>query len=54
MFICSVTGSYIFGIKLELMVAGCYIGLALDEIVRGLFMLFRWRSKKWMEKSLIK
>ena len=54
MFVCGVGVSYLFGVKLEYMVAGCYIGLALDEIVRGFFMLLRWRSKKWMEKSLIK
>ena len=54
MFLLGVGGSYLFGLTLEMMVVGCYIGLTADEVVRGIFMLLRWRTKKWTTKSFIK
>lgn len=54
MFLFGVGLSYIFGITLEMMVIGCYIGLAADELMRGFLALLRWKSKKWTTKSLIK
>ncbi len=54
MFIFGVGLSYIFGISLKMMVVGCYIGLAADELMRGFLALIRWKSKKWTTKGLIK
>ena len=54
MFVFAVGGTYVFGIALSLAVFGCYFAMSLDELFRGMFMIFRWRSKKWMNKSLIK
>lgn len=54
MFLLGVGGSYLFGVSLDMLVVGCYIGLAADEVVRGIFMLFRWKTKKWTTKSFIK
>lgn len=53
MYLCAVGGTYIFGIRLELMVIGAYIGLAMDECVRAIGMFLRWQTGKWREKSLI-
>ena len=54
MYLFAVFGTYLFGIKLELLVIGCWIGLALDECARAILMFNRWKSKKWESKVLIK
>ena len=51
---CTIGGTYLFGFALNMGVIGAYIGLVIDEIVRGIIMLFRWRSGKWEQKVLIK
>ena len=49
MFLCAVGGTYFFGIQLNLLVIGAYIGLALDECARAVAMFLRWQSGKWKE-----
>lgn len=49
----SVTLAYFLGIKLDLGLVGIWIAFAADEWFRGLFMLWRWKSKVWMKKSFI-
>lgn len=39
---------YLLGIHFELGLVGIFIGFILDEWLRGLFMLWRWRQRKWM------
>jgi putative MATE family efflux protein len=46
--------SYIFGITLGWGLVGIYACMILDEYLRGLWVLKRWRQKKFMEKSTIK
>lgn len=53
MFLCTVCGTYFFGIYLNLLVVGAYIALALDEITRAIAMFLRWQSGKWKEKSIV-
>ena len=53
MFLCTVCGTYFFGIHLNLLVVGAYIALALDEITRAIAMFLRWQSGKWKEKSIV-
>jgi len=53
MFVCAVGGTWFFGLKLEWLAVGAYIGLALDECVRAMFMFGRWQSGKWREKRLV-
>ena len=53
MFVCAVGGTWFFGLRLELLAVGAYIGLALDECVRAVFMFGRWQSGKWREKRLV-
>lgn len=44
--------SYVFGIYLGYGVIGACIAIGLDEWVRGIIMLKRWRSKVWVSFSL--
>ncbi len=52
-FTIAVLFSYIFGISLGWGLVGIWIANALDEWIRGLAMYFRWKSKKWQNKSFI-
>ncbi|WP_096189447.1 MATE family efflux transporter [Evansella halocellulosilytica] len=49
----SVTISYGAGIVMGLGLIGVWIAMILDEWIRGLFMLQRWRSRKWERMSFI-
>lgn len=53
MFLCTVCGTYFFGIQLELLVTGTYIALALDECTRAIAMFLRWQTGKWKGKSIV-
>lgn len=53
MYLFAVGGTYVFGIRLELMAVGSYIGLAMDECVRAIGMFLRWRGGKWKSMSLV-
>lgn len=53
MFLCTVLGTYFFGIHLNLLVIGAYIALTLDECTRAIAMFIRWQSGKWREKSIV-
>ncbi|MCI5649253.1 MAG: MATE family efflux transporter [Fusicatenibacter sp.] len=48
----SVLFSYILGVKLGLGLAGCWIAFSMDEAFRGINYYLRWRSRKWMKKTL--
>ena len=52
-FVVAVLFSYIFGISLGWGLAGIWIANAMDEWIRGLAMYFRWKSKKWKNKSFV-
>ena len=54
MLLCAAGGTYFFGIHLGMMAVGAYIGMALDECVRAVLMVLRWRSGKWKTIRLIK
>lgn len=53
MFLCAVGGTWYFGIHLGWLAVGAYVGMALDECVRALFMFLRWRRGIWKEKNLL-
>ncbi len=48
-----VAGGYLFGVVLDYGLPGIWMGLLLDEWVRGVCMMLRWRSKKWTHKVLV-
>ena len=50
----TIGGTYLFGFVLNMGVVGAYISLVIDEIIRGVIMIFRWRSGKWEKKVIIK
>ena len=52
-FAVAVLFSYLFGISLGWGLAGIWLANAMDEWIRGLAMYFRWKSKKWQNKSFV-
>ncbi|NNV06149.1 MATE family efflux transporter [Geobacillus sp. C56-T2] len=46
-----VTVAYVFGIALEWGLVGIWLSFIADEWLRGLLMLWRWRSRAWMKKA---
>lgn len=54
MYLCAVGGTYVFGIRFEMMAVGAYLGMACDECVRAVCMYLRWKSGVWCNKSLIR
>lgn len=48
----SILFSYVLGIKLGLGLKGAWIAFMMDEMFRGLIMFFRFKSKKWMKKTV--
>ena len=54
MYLCMVGGTWLFGIRLNMLAAGAYIGLAGDECVRAVFMFLRWQSGRWKTKGFIR
>ncbi|HZG61541.1 MAG TPA: MATE family efflux transporter [Anoxybacillus sp.] len=49
----SVPISYFLGIEYGLGLAGVWIAFIVDEWLRGLLMLWRWRSRIWQQKSFV-
>jgi putative MATE family efflux protein len=50
----SVTIAYVLGIYYGLGLVGIWIGFIADEWLRGLFMLWRWRTRIWETKVFVK
>ena len=53
MFSCAAGGTYLFGLRLHLLVIGAYIGLTADECIRAIAMYLRWNTGKWKNHSFI-
>ena len=49
----SVTVSYLLGIHFGLGLVGVWIAMILDEWLRGIIMLYRWKSRIWVTKSFV-
>ncbi|MCL2224204.1 MAG: MATE family efflux transporter [Defluviitaleaceae bacterium] len=45
-------GGFTLGVWFNLGVLGTVIGVALDECIRGIIMLFRWKSRVWQKKGV--
>ncbi|MCC3355545.1 MATE family efflux transporter [Bacillus sp. REN16] len=45
--------AYVLGIHFELGLVGVWISFIVDEWVRGVVMLWRWRSRAWVKKSFV-
>ncbi|MNP65398.1 hypothetical protein D3C76_1609850 [compost metagenome] len=46
--------AYILGVHLGIGLFGIWIAFTVDEWLRGLIMLLRWRSRAWEKKALVK
>jgi len=46
--------SYVIGIPLGFGLVGMWVGFALDENIRGVILMLRWRSGKWKNKGFVK
>ena len=46
--------SYLIGIPLGFGLVGMWVGFALDENIRGIILMRRWRSGKWKTKGFVK
>lgn len=53
MFIIAAYGSYLFVSVFHFGLIGIFLAQALDEITRAVLVLFRFKSNKWMSKSLV-
>lgn len=49
----SILFSYLLGIVFGLGLFGCWIAFAMDELFRGIIYYLRFRSGKWMAKTLV-
>ena len=47
-----VLGGWFLCFKVGLGLIGIWIAIGTDETLRGIVMLFRWRSKRWMQKAI--
>ena len=47
----SVLGSWLLGIHLGLGLVAMWVAFMLDEDIRGIIFIFRWRSMKWVGKQ---
>ena len=52
-FLCAAGGTWFFGIRLGWLAVGAYAAMALDECVRAVFMVLRWRSGKWKKHRIV-
>ena len=54
MWFVSIPVAYYFGITLNMGLAGIWLGMAIDECLRGILFVIRWESGNWRKKELIK
>ncbi|WP_241428139.1 MATE family efflux transporter [Clostridium sp. DJ247] len=50
----SVTLSYVLGIQLGFGLVGMWVAFACDEWIRGILMLWRWKTKKWESMAFVR
>ena len=52
-FLVAAGGTWLFGVKMGMMVVGATIAMAMDECVRAVFMFLRWHTGQWKNKNLV-
>jgi len=48
-----VLGAWFLGLHFGLGMVGIWLAVGTDETIRGIIMLFRWKSKRWMTKAIV-
>jgi putative MATE family efflux protein len=46
--------AFLFGLVLEIGVIGIWLAISMDEWIRGIIVYFRWKSKVWQRKAIVK
>lgn len=54
MWLVSVLGAYIFAVVLGMGIYGLWVALAMDEVLRGILMVWRFKGGKWRTKAIVK
>ena len=54
MWLVSVLGAYIFAVVLDMGIYGLWVALAMDEVLRGILMVWRFKGGKWRTKAIVK
>lgn len=49
----AVGGSLVLGVLLDMGLVGIWIGMAMDECIRAVIFMFRWKSGKWRNKRIV-
>ncbi|MBE6753927.1 MAG: MATE family efflux transporter [Ruminococcaceae bacterium] len=49
----SVLGGYIMGVQLGWGLVGIWLGIMLDECIRGIILLIRWKAGGWRKRDVI-
>ena len=44
---------WFLGLYMGMGIIGFWIAVGTEETTRGIVMLLRWRSKKWMKKAIV-
>ena len=52
-FLCAAGGTWFFGIHLGWLAVGAYVAMALDECVRAVCMVLRWKSGEWKKHRIV-
>ena len=52
-FLCAAGGTWFFGIHLGWLAVGAYVAMALDECVRAVCMVLRWKSGSWRKHRIV-
>lgn len=53
MFGISIPVAYVLGVQFEFGLAGIWIAFIVDEWIRGILMLLRWKSRVWITKGFV-
>jgi Na+-driven multidrug efflux pump len=46
-------GAWLLGLHFGLGMVGIWLAVGTDETIRGIIMLFSWKSKRWMSKGIV-
>lgn len=53
MWLVIVGGGWLLGLRAGLGIVGFWLATGTEETTRGIVMLFRWKSKRWMKNALV-
>ena len=48
-----IIGSYIFGVTFKMGIIGVWVAMTIDELVRALIFIIRFKKEKWAKINLV-